>query len=82
VLIPTRGPAHLIEADGSVGVAVRVFAAESATLARTAIRIMRKLLIRSIERDGGILTHAAAVVIDGRAVVLAGRPGSGKTASR
>ncbi|MGH3770425.1 MAG: hypothetical protein ACRDRW_03350 [Pseudonocardiaceae bacterium] len=79
LLIPDTGPAHLIEADGSVGVTVTVLAAESATLARTTIRIMRELLIRSIERDGGILGHAAVVVINGRAIVLAGRPGSGKT---
>lgn len=79
VLIPDAGPTHLIEADGSGGITVTVLAAESTTLARTAIRIMRELLIRSSERSGGILGHAAAVVIDGRAIVLAGRPGSGKT---
>lgn len=77
-LIPVSGAPHLIQV-GANNRSVKILAADPATLARTAVRVLRQLAIRHTERSGGLLGHAAAVAIGDRIVLLAGRPGAGKT---
>lgn len=80
VLLPHRGAPHLIEVTHrSSGAEVLILAEEEATVARTAIRVMRQLMIRTAEQAGGVLGHTAAVVLDEQAILVAGRPGAGKT---
>jgi hypothetical protein len=54
--------------------------AESPSIAaRIAVRVVRQLIMRGGEAQGGRSIHAGAVNLDGRGVLVAGRSGAGKT---
>ena len=79
VLVPQSGPPHLITVTAGRD-RVEVAAADPAVLATTVTRVLRQLAIRRAEQAGGVLGHAAAVAsAAGRVMLLAGRPGTGKT---
>jgi hypothetical protein len=77
-LIPQAGPPHLITVAAGHG-SIEVLAGQTGPLAQTTIRIVRQLMVRHTERHGGLLGHAAAVAAGGTVLLLAGRPGAGKT---
>lgn len=76
ILFPEHAADHvIIRTPGLVAVA-----AERACVAATiGIRVVRQLVMRGGEVRGGRCVHAAAVDIDGRGLLIAGHPGSGKT---
>ncbi|MFD6792551.1 MULTISPECIES: hypothetical protein [Prauserella salsuginis group] len=76
ILLPEHAADHvIIRTPGIVAVA-----AERARVAATiGIRVVRQLVMRGGEVRGGRCVHAAAVDLDGRGVLIAGHPGSGKT---
>lgn len=76
ILLPEYASDHVItRTPGLV-----LVAAERVRVAATiGIRVVRQLVMRGGEVWGGSCVHAAAVDIDGRGVLIAGHPGSGKT---
>lgn len=76
ILLPEHASNHvIIRTPGIV-----LVAAERARVAATiGIRVVRQLVMRGGEVRGGRCVHAAAVDIDGRGLLIAGHPGSGKT---
>ncbi|MGH3623496.1 MAG: hypothetical protein ACRDQ5_17140 [Sciscionella sp.] len=76
ILLPEHTPDHVIIRTPELV----LIAAEHARVAATiGIRVVRQLVMRGGEVRGGRCVHAAAVDIDGRGVLIAGHPGSGKT---
>lgn len=78
-LVPQTESPHVLAVDPDDGMKIRITAAHVTTLGRTAVRLMRQLMIRHAERQGGVIGHGAAVIFNGSALVLAGLPGAGKT---
>lgn len=78
ILMPQTGPPHLITVAAGRR-SLEVVAGQYGLLTQTVIRVIRQLAIRHAERAGGLLGHAAAVAATGLVVLLAGRPGAGKT---
>ncbi|WP_019811802.1 phosphoenolpyruvate carboxykinase (ATP) [Saccharomonospora halophila] len=76
ILLPEHASDHvIIRTPGLV-----LVAAERTRVAATiGIRVVRQLVMRGGEVWGGRCVHAAGVDLDGRGVLIAGHPGSGKT---
>ncbi len=76
ILLPEHASDHvIIRTPGHVHVAAK----GARVAAMIGIRVVRQLVMRGGEVRGGRCVHAAAVDLDGRGLLIAGHPGSGKT---
>lgn len=58
---------------------VEISAADVTRAARVTVRVVRQVIMRGCEVQGGRGVHAAVVVIDGHGILIGGQPGAGKT---
>ena len=78
--IPQRETPHVLQVlDNGAELELTIWAADETTLGRTAVRLMRQLMLRRAERQGGRDAHGAAIVLNGSGLVMAGLPGAGKS---
>lgn len=78
--IPLTETPHVLQVAGQGdALTITLFANDVATLGRTAVRLMRQLMLRRAELLGGRDAHGAAVTLNGCGIVLAGTPGAGKS---
>lgn len=75
--IPLTDTPHVISISN--GHAINVWATDPVTLGRTAVRVLRQLMLRRAELAGGMGGHAAALAQAGNGIVVAGKPAAGKT---
>src|SRR5699024_8828510 len=76
ILLPEHDCDHVVIRTSGV---VLVIAEHACVAATIGVRVVRQLVMRGGEVRGGNCVHAAAVDIDGRGLLIAGIPGSGKT---
>lgn len=80
IYIPLTETPHVLRVHGSGDeLELTVWAADDTTLGRTAVRLMRQLMLRRAEQIGGRDAHGAAVVLNRCGLVMAGLPGAGKS---
>ncbi|MBC7303276.1 MAG: hypothetical protein H5T78_20300 [Nocardia sp.] len=74
-LVPSS-PGHVVDLGDNT---ITVHAANTGIGIRIAVRVLRQITMRAAEDAGARALHAGAVVVDGRAVLVGGRAGAGKT---
>lgn len=78
--IPLRETPHVLRVYGTGDeLELSLWAADETTLGRTAVRLMRQLMLRRAEQLGGRDAHGAAIVLNKCGIVMAGLPGAGKS---
>ncbi|MBB5998452.1 hypothetical protein [Streptomonospora salina] len=75
-LLPNSVPDHVITRTPGL---VSIAAEHTDVAATVGTRVVRQLIMRGGEAQGGRSVHSAAVDIGGRGVLVTGHPGSGKT---
>jgi len=78
--VPMTEAPHLLQVEGDRdALSISISAADSESLGRTCVRMMRQLMLRRAEFIGGRDARGAAVTLNGCGLVLAGLPGAGKS---
>lgn len=61
------------------GAQLALVGSSTTTLGHVAVRLLRQVMVRTMEGSGGVVVHASSVGVDGRGVVFVGQGGAGKT---